>query len=118
MVDSRSKTVLYGQDKITVLKYDNAGERHQVLVIEKVDGTVSYRYELGHVEIMYQCRLCREYGKSLFSAPLFSSQEDLNLHVQRLHGGYPDSGRQSTGAALVRGAVEVLNGTSGRREHD
>jgi proline racemase len=94
MVNTKGQTLLVGQDKITALGYDDANRKHQiVLVVEKPDGTVHYRYESGHVEMMYQCRLCREYGKALFNVPLFSTQEDLNLHVQRLHGGYPDSGR-------------------------
>lgn len=92
MVNTKGQTLTVGQDKITTLGYDNANGKHQVvLVVEKPDGTVHCRYESGHVEIMYQCCLCREYGKGLFSAPLFSTQEDLNLHVQRLHGGYPDN---------------------------
>jgi len=37
-------------------------------------------------EAMFQCPICRQQGKPMF----FATQHDLNVHITRVHGGYPD----------------------------
>ena len=43
-------------------------------------------------EAMYQCYICKRFGKLMF----FANKEDLQLHVQGLHIGYPTSEAKRT----------------------